>query len=188
MKSRATPAKSTRTPIRPPSVASAHEVAAARPCCPGSAGEDRDDQVVRDREQPPLDEHEPARELLGIVDLQPRRVVGAVGEREGRILVGSEGAVGVEADAPRPAEHADVEVEDAAGVAAGEEDREAGDDGRDREADPEEEEDDEVRDGEQPLEEPQAAAYLGSSSPVRRSGKAGAGWSCGAPSWCSDGR
>ena len=116
---------------------------------------------MRDREQPPLDEDEPARELLGILDVEPRRVRRVVGKGEGRVLVRAEGAVGVEADAPRPAEDADVEVEDPAGVAAGEEDREACDDGREHEADPEEEENDEVRDGEQPLEEPLPAAYVG---------------------------
>ena len=136
-------------------------VAVTRHGRPGAAGEDRDDHVLRNREQPPLDQDEAAREPLRIVDLEPRRVRRIGREREGRVLVGAEGAVGVEADAPRPAEHADVVVEDPAGIAPGEQDREARDDGREDEADPEEEENDEVRDGEQPLDEPLPAAHVG---------------------------
>src|SRR5205823_10362522 len=40
-----------------------------------------------------------------------------------RVLVGGEGAVAVEADAPGPAEHADVELEQSSRVAAGRWDR-----------------------------------------------------------------
>ena len=111
-----------------------------------------------DRQQPPLDEDESTREPFGVVDLESCGVGRVVGEREGRVRVGSERAVGVEADAPRPAEDADVEVEDPSRVTAREEDRESGDDGRQHEADPEDDEDDEVRDREQPLEEPLPAA------------------------------
>ena len=113
---------------------------------PGAADEHGDDQVLRQREQPPLHEHEPAGERLGVLDLEPRRVVGHVLERERRVLVGAERAVAVEADAPRPAQDADVELEQPPRVAAGEEDREERDHAHDGERDPEEEEHDEVRD------------------------------------------
>ena len=103
----------------------------------------------------------PRESRSGYSTSSPAGYAGVIGKREGRVLVRAEGAVGVEADAPRPAEDTDVVVEDSAGIAAGEQDREAGDDGRDDEADPEEEEDDEVRDGEQPLEEPLPASHVG---------------------------
>src|SRR6266511_2662050 len=75
-------------------------VAEACPRRPVAAGKDRDDEVVRQGEQPPLHEHEPAGERLRIVDLEPRRVVGGVLETEGRVLIGAKCAVAVEADAP----------------------------------------------------------------------------------------
>src|SRR6266702_423164 len=75
-------------------------VTEACPRRPVAAGKDRDDEVVRQGEQPPLDEHEPAGERLRIVDLEPRRVVGDVLETEGRVLIGAKCAVAVEADAP----------------------------------------------------------------------------------------
>src|SRR5205823_12767655 len=79
-------------------------------------------------------------------------------EREGRVLVGAECAVAVEADAPGPAKDADVEVEQTPWVAAGEEDREEGDHADYCEADPEEQEHDAVGDREQPLDQPEPAA------------------------------
>ncbi len=72
-----------------------------------------------------------------------------------------ERAVGVDADTPRPAEDADVEGEQAARVAAGEEDREAREHGRHGEGDPEEEQHDEMRDREQPFDEPEPATDVG---------------------------
>jgi hypothetical protein len=68
--------------------------------------------------------------------------------------------VGVVADAPAPAQDADVELEDGPRVAAGEQDRAERDDRRRDEGDPEEDEHDEVRDREQPLDEPAPAAQL----------------------------
>ncbi len=123
-----------------------------------AAEEDPDDDVVRDREQPPLHEHEAAREALGVLDVESRRVVGHVVERERRIAVRAERAVGVERDAPRPAEHSDVEVEDPARVAARDEDREERDDREHEEREPQEREHDVVRDREEPLHEPEPAA------------------------------
>ena len=75
--------------------------------------EDPRDDVLRYGEEPPLHEHEAAEELVRMGDLQARRVVGHVVERERRVAVGAQRAVGVERDPPRPAENADVEVEDA---------------------------------------------------------------------------
>src|SRR5215213_979498 len=135
-----------------------HALVRPRPRAPAAAGEDRDDDEVRDGEQPPLHEHEPARERLRVGDLQPGRVVRDVGERERRVAVGPERLVGVEADAPRPAHHADVEVEQAAWVAPGEQDREEGDHRHHDERDPQEDEADHVGDDEHPLHEPQPAA------------------------------
>ena len=100
----------------------------------------------------------PRESVCGVGDVEPRGVVGIVGERERRIPVGAERAVGVEADAPGPAQHADVEVEEPARIAAGEQDREERDDGDDHEGEPEEREHDEVRDREEPLDQPQPAA------------------------------
>ena len=55
-------------------------------------------------------------------NVKPRGIVGYIGERERWIAIG--GVCGPEeGDAPGPAEYADVEVEDRAGVAAGEENR-----------------------------------------------------------------
>src|SRR5690349_10369780 len=79
-------------------------------------------------------------------------------ERERRIAISAKRAVAVEADAPAPAEHADVEVEQPSRVAAGEKDREERDHAHDGERDPEEEEHDEVWDRQQPLDEPEPAA------------------------------
>ena len=50
--------------------------------------------------------------------VEPRRIVGDVAKRERRVPVGSERAVGVEADAPAPAQHADVEFEQGVGIVA----------------------------------------------------------------------
>ena len=66
--------------------AAAIEPVDSRPC-PGAADEHGDDEVVRDCEQPPLDEDESARERLGVRDFESGRIVGHVFEREGRVLV-----------------------------------------------------------------------------------------------------
>jgi hypothetical protein len=97
---------------------------------------------------------------FGVVDKQPGGIVGSLAEGERRVLVGRERAVAVERDAPCPAQNADVEVEDAARVAAGEEQREERHDRQDEIGEPEKDETDEVRDREQPLDEPEPAAQL----------------------------
>src|SRR5918998_2680095 len=116
---------------------------------------------MRDRQQPPLDEYEPSRERRGVLDLEPRWVVGNVLEREWWIPIRTESAVAVEADAPRPTKDADVEVEQRPRVAARDQDREERDDAHADEREPEEEEHDEVRNREQPLHEPEPAAQSG---------------------------
>ena len=126
----------------------------------GAAEEDPQQDVLGDREQPPLHQDEATREPLRVGDVERRRVVGCRVERERRVAVGAEGAVRVVRDAPGPAQHAEVEVEDAPRVAPGEQDREEGDDREHHEGDPEEEEHDEVRDRQQPLHEPEPAAQL----------------------------
>src|SRR4051812_12180828 len=50
----------------PPPTFPAAAVPLSSPGKPASSEEDSKDQVVRDREQPPLHEHEPTRELAGI--------------------------------------------------------------------------------------------------------------------------
>ena len=122
---------------------------------------DRDQQVLRDRQEPPLDEHEAAREVLGILDVQRRRVVGRLVEGERRVPVGAQGAVRVEGDPPRPAEDADVEVEDPPRIPPGDEDREERHDGQHEEREPQERKHDVVRDREQPLDDPEPPAQVG---------------------------
>ena len=125
-----------------------------------AAEEDPDDDVVRDRQQPPLHEDESPRQLLGIGDVQTSRVVGDVVESERRVTVGPERAVRVEGDPPRPPQDTEVEVEHPARIAAGDEDREEGDERQDDEREPEEREDDVVRDRQEPLDEPEPAAQM----------------------------
>ena len=67
-------------------------VARARGRVAPASEEDPDDDVLRDREQPPLHEHEPARQPLRVRDVEPRRVVRNVVERERRVAVGAERA------------------------------------------------------------------------------------------------
>ena len=130
-----------------------------------AAEQDPEDEVVGDREEPPLDEHEAARQLLRVLDREPRGVVRDVVQRERRVPVGAEGAVRVEGDTPRPPEHADVEVEDPARIAARDEDREERDHGQQEEREPEEGQQDVVRDRQCPLDDPEPAAQLGVAAP-----------------------
>src|SRR4029079_1490650 len=125
-----------------------------------AAREHPDDDVLGNREQPPLHEDEAPRQALGVLDVERGRVVRVGAQREGRIAVGPERAVRVEADAPRPAEDADVEVEERPRVAAREQDREERDHAEQEERDPEKHEHDVVRDREQPLDEPEPAARV----------------------------
>jgi hypothetical protein len=130
---------------------------ADRPRHAPGAVERGEDHVVRDREQPPFHERLAPREPLGIRHLELGGIVGRR-QRERWIAVGGERAVGVERHAPAPAQDADVELEDAARIAAGDQDREEGDDRQPDEREPQEEQHDVVRDGEQPLDQPQPAA------------------------------
>ena len=123
-------------------------------------GEDPRDAKLRDAEQPPPDEGEAAAQVFRVVDLEPRRVLGHVRERERRVLVGSEGTEGVEGDPPRPAQHADVEAEDPPRVAPGEQHCEERDHRQHEEREPEKEEHDVVRNCEKPLDEPQPSAQV----------------------------
>jgi hypothetical protein len=54
--------------------------------------------------------------LLRIIDLDPRRIAGDILEREWRVTIGPLGGKRVEPNPPRPADHADVEVERCAGL------------------------------------------------------------------------
>ena len=148
-------------PRVPPGAPDAVVVASVRGRVAPAAEKDPDDDVLRDREQPPLHEHEPARQPLGVRDLESRRVVRHVVEREGRVAIRAQRCVRVEGDPPRPAHDPDVEVEDRARVAPREEDREERDHGQHEERQPEEREHDVVRDRERPLHEPEPAADVG---------------------------
>jgi hypothetical protein len=108
--------------------------------------EEGDDDVMRDREQPPLDQDKATGQALGVGDLQARRVIRDRLKGERRVAVGAERAVRVEGDPPGPAQHTDVEIEEPARVALGEQDREEGDNADHDEGDPEEDEHDHVRD------------------------------------------
>ena len=59
---------------------------------PSGPGEDSRDTKMRDAEQPPPDQREAAAQVLRVVDLESRRVLGHISERERRVLVGSEGS------------------------------------------------------------------------------------------------
>jgi hypothetical protein len=89
-----------------------------------------DDDQLRDGQQPRLDQNQPTREVFGIGDVEVGRVVRA-GQRKGWVAICAEGAVGVESDPPVPAQHTDIEVEQRARIAAGEQDGEASDHGGD---------------------------------------------------------
>ena len=122
-----------------------------------AAEEHGDDQILRDGQQPPLHEHEPAGQMPGVRDVERRRIVALL-QRERRVSVGSVGGEGVERHSPAPAQHTDVEVEDRARIAAGEQDREERDHAQYAEREPQEREHDVVRDHQQPLDQPQPAA------------------------------
>ena len=139
------------------------------------ADEDRHDHVLRDYEQPPLDEDEPFRQPFRVVDLELRRIVSDLVQREGRIAIGAQRPVGVEDHSPGPAEHADVEVEDPTRVAAREEDREERDDAHHHERRPQEEEHDEGIASSHLTSQSQRLSD-GSSAPSTRRG-----YDCGAP-------
>ena len=121
-----------------------------------------DDQVVRDRQQPPLDQHQPTGKRCGVDDIQRCRIVGCGAEGERRILVGAETATGgVVGHPPRPAEHTAGEVEQRTRVAAGEQDAEPGNDGDHQKCRPEKGEHQVVRDGQEPFHQPLPAAQPG---------------------------
>ena len=97
--------------------------------------------------------------MFGVGQVEAGGVVGA-GQGERWVAVGAEGRVDVEADSPVPAEHAEVEVEQGAGVAAGEQDVDARDHGGDQEGYPEERQHDVVRDGKEHLHQPEPAGKV----------------------------
>ena len=132
---------------------------------------------MRDRQQPPLHQHQSAGQLVGIGDLEVRGEVRALLQAERRVVVGAQPAVRVVGDPPGPAQHADVEVEDRPGVAAGEQDRDQRDDRQHDEGQPQEGQHDEVGDREQPLDQPEPPAEVVVELRVDADGIGGwAGW------------
>ena len=71
-----------------------------------------DEDVLREGEQP-LDQRQPTIQLLRVLEVQPCRVVGDIGESERRIPVGTQRRIAVKAHPPRPPNHPDIEVEQA---------------------------------------------------------------------------
>ena len=67
---------------------------------------------MREGEQP-LDQRQPPIQLLRVLKVQPRRVVGDIGESERRIPVGTQRRIAGKAHPPRPPNHPDVEIEQA---------------------------------------------------------------------------
>lgn len=126
-----------------------------------AADQDAHDQVVRDRQQPPLHQDQAARERLRVLDPKVGRVVGDLGQRERRVPVGAQRAVGVEGHPPAPAHHPDVEGEDRARVAAGDQDRDEGAQAQHREGEPQEDQHDVVREHQQPLHQPPPPRHSG---------------------------
>ena len=93
------------------------------------------------RQQPPLDQRQPPGQPLGVGDVQAGRVVRQRTERERRIPVRAQRCVAVVPNPPGPAQHSEVEVEQAARVATGKQDGEQRDHGQHGERDPEERQD-----------------------------------------------
>ena len=125
----------------------------------GTADQDSDDEQVGEDEKP-LDEHEPPGELLRVGDVEGGRV-GHRPQGERRVAVGAEGEVAVVADAPGPAQDADVEVEQATGIAPGQQDAYAGRDGGEDERRPQHGQDQDVGNEQDPLHDPQPATRDG---------------------------
>src|SRR6266511_2708192 len=100
------------------------EVPAVRPLDPerSAADEHPGDQELWNR-QHPLDQRQTAQQRAWVGNVERRRIVRLRVEGERRVAVCPERAVAVVRHAPRPSQHAEVEVEDASRVAAGHEDR-----------------------------------------------------------------
>ena len=147
-------------PTRPPPHTVCHSP--SLPDQPGArAEEDADHDVLGDRQQPPLHQHQAAGEALGVLHVEVRRVGRVLGQAERRVPVRGQRAVRVVRDAPGPAQHADVEVEDGPGVATGHEDGHEGHEAEHHEGDPQERQDHVVRQRQQPLDQPEPAGGRG---------------------------
>src|SRR5271166_5165176 len=81
-------------------------------------GEDRHDQVLRQREQPPLHQHQAPAEPLRVIHAEVGRVGRVRLQAERRVLIGAQSADAVEGDPPGPAHYPDVEIKDRPGIAA----------------------------------------------------------------------
>ena len=118
------------------------------------------DDYLGERQQPPLHQHGPLRELFRIVDLEIGWVVGPGRERERRVLVGAIHREPVIHDSPRPAQHPDVEVEDGARIPTGEQNGNARNESQQRIHQVEPDQYRVVRDGQHaPLDEPEPALW-----------------------------
>ena len=123
-----------------------------------------DEQVGQDEE--PLDEDQPAGELLRVGDRERRRVRRR-SEGERRVAVGAEREVAVVADAPGPSQDADVEVEEATGIALGQQDADPGGHGGEDERGPQPGEEKDVGHQQDPLDRPEPASRDGVDAGVQ---------------------
>jgi hypothetical protein len=85
-------------------------------------------------------------QLLRILKVQPRWVVGDIGESKRRIPVSAQRRITVKAHPSRPPNHPDLEVEQALRIPGREQDREEGDHSDYPERQPQEDQNDVVRD------------------------------------------
>ena len=122
-----------------------------------AAGEHADDDVLRDGQQPPFHQRQPAGQPLRVLRLQVSGISGVLGQREGRVPVGAERADRVVLHPPGPPQHAHVELEDRPRVAAGDHDRHHRHRAEHDEGQPQEGQHDVVRDHQDPFDQPQPA-------------------------------
>ena len=119
--------------------------------------EHADDDVLRDGQQPPFHQRQPAGQPLRVLHLQVSGISGVLGQREGRVPVGAERADRVVLHPPAPPQHAHVELEDRPRVAAGDHDRHHRHRAEHDEGHPEEAQHEVMREHQDPFEQPQPA-------------------------------
>ena len=120
-------------------------------------GEQAHDDVLRDGQQPPFHQRQPAGQPPRVLDLQVRGIGRVLGQRERRVPVGAERADRVVLHPPGPPQHPHVELEDGPRVAAGDHDRHHRHRAEHDEAGPQEGQHDVVRDHQHPLDQPEPA-------------------------------
>src|SRR5271165_3122324 len=83
-------------------------------------GEERQDHhVLRDNQQPPLDQYQSSAQMFGVVDRQVGWIIRLRLQAERRVLVSAHHRQRVEGHPPAPTLDTDTEVEQSAGVFPG---------------------------------------------------------------------